>query len=105
MGVTIGRQWQKQSLEMMSTPIFWISMSTMFYFSFCLFWEAGKTYIFNMEETSSLASAMFTKIATVIRFIIFVFAIWFLEPGKEMRPYAISNGKRYEIGEWYRISA
>jgi hypothetical protein len=102
MGVTIARQWHKQSLEMMNTPIFWISISTMFYFCFCLFWETGKTYIFNEAETISIASIMFMKVATVIRFLVFSFAVWFLEPSEETRPYAISrNGMRVEKNDGF----
>jgi hypothetical protein len=118
MAVAIGRQWQKQSLEMMNSPLFWICMSTLFYFTFCLFWEAGKVYLFNTQETASLASAMFMKIAAAIRFVMFTFAIWFLEPTEETRPYEIRQGMRivingrdyepdqhrFEVGESFSIT-
>ncbi len=97
MAVTIARQWQKQSLEMMNSPLFWLCMSTLFYFSFCLFWEVGKNYLFNTEETASLASTVFVQIATVIRFVMFTIAIWFLEPTEETRPYDINKGIRINI--------
>ena len=97
MAVAIGRQWQKQSLEMMNSPLFWICMSTLFYFTFSLFWEAGRVYLFNTQETASLTSAMFMKIAAAIRFTMFSFAIWFLEPIEETRPYEIRQGMRIVI--------
>jgi hypothetical protein len=118
MGVAIARQWQKQSLEMMNSPLFWFCMSTLFYFTFCLFWEAGKVYLFNTQETASLTSAMFMKIAAAIRFVMFTFAIWFLEPTEETRPYEIRQGmrivingrdyepdqRRFEVGETFSIT-
>ena len=97
MAVAIARQWKKQSLEMMNSPLFWICMSSLFYFCFCLFWESGKVYLFNTEETASLTSAMFMKIAAAIRFVMFTFAIWFLEPTEETRPYEINKGIRISI--------
>ena len=103
MGVSIGRQWRKQSIEMMGTPIFWITISTMFYFCFCLFWEAGKSYIFNTEETASLATSVFVHLAKVIRFMAFTFAIWFLEPSAESLTYEASEEKYNDMRGSYSV--
>jgi hypothetical protein len=80
MASTIYMQVNRQQSMLMNTPLFWIAISTLFYFSFGLFWESGKEYIFNDLEQSEQLTQNFSLIAVMIRFGIYASAIWFLEP-------------------------
>jgi hypothetical protein len=80
MATTIYLQMIRQQTMLMNTPLFWISISTLFYFAFCLFWESGKEYLFSDADLSAMMTQNFSLMSVVIRFGIYATAIWFLEP-------------------------
>jgi hypothetical protein len=84
MATTIYMQMIRQQTMLMNTPLFWISISTLFYFAFCLFWESGKEYIFSDTDQSAELTQNFSLMSVVIRFGIYATAIWFLEPSGKL---------------------
>lgn len=65
---------RNQALTMLGSSLFWVTLGTLFYFSFCAFWEIGKKYIFTSGENSSELGA-FPLIMMSIRFIFYVLAM------------------------------
>lgn len=80
MATTIYLQLVRQQIMLMNSPLYWISLSTLFYFAFSLFWESGKEYIFNETEQTGTQAQNFSLMAVTIRFGIYATAIWFLKP-------------------------
>jgi len=57
-----------QALTMLSSSLFWVTLGTLFYFSFCAFWEVSKKYLFSPSEKNSSELGIFPLIITAIRF-------------------------------------
>jgi hypothetical protein len=66
---------RNQALTMLSSPLFWVTLGTLFYFSFCVLWEIGKKYVFSPGEKNSSELSAFPLIMMAIRFIFYVLAM------------------------------
>jgi len=66
---------RNQAMTMLNSSLFWITLGTLFYFSFCLFWEVGKKYIFGSGETNSTELGAFPMVMMAIRFIFYALAM------------------------------
>jgi hypothetical protein len=80
MGFVIYHQYIRPQQMPMQTPLFWISLGTIFYFAFSLFWESGKEYLFSKADAGNRMAQNFVLVSVAIRFMVYAVAIWYLEP-------------------------
>lgn len=83
MGFVIYHQYIRPQQMPMQTPLFWISLGTIFFFAFSLFWESGRQYLFSKADAGNPMAQNFVKMSVVIRFMVYTIAIWYLEPAEK----------------------
>ena len=82
----------KPAAGSMGSPIFWITVSNLFFYGFMMFWEAAKHYVFPANSVTVSEAEAFPMLVVTIRFAIFAIAIWFLEPaGRKMKRKVVSS--------------
>ncbi len=74
---------RNQALTMLNSSLFWVTLGTLFYFSFCVFWETGKRYIFSPGDKNSTELGAFPLIMMAIRFVFYVLAMSLAQTGEK----------------------
>ena len=103
MVASLAFQASKREMVMMTKPLFWITLGTLFYFAFSMFWELGKKYVFVGEDLKASELGAFPMIIIAVRFVFYALALLLSVPGNadEPQPVHSFHEEKFEIGEIY----